>query len=259
MSSPKPKLAAAPNPPPLFPHPLFEPDDPDAEVPIVYKILVARFERGGKYVTHPHRWQAEELTDLEQIYELFGGGDYELIAYGPRGATCRRRVTLPGKARPFMPGEDDDDVPPREPLAAVNSAPSGDGDRGLLIAVMNAGQQTQATMFSAMMSLVTAMMTSGRDAANAQVAQMAQVFASANQSQAQILASVMQAKGGGAGSKDLLDALREGIGIGKESGAAGGEDDELESLAEMAAPFIQGAMAAQQSTGSGSPAQDEGE
>src|SRR3990172_2105550 len=89
-------------------HPLFPAED-ETDAPEVGAIHVTRHE-GGSQRWAPRRFAAEDLRELSDIAELFGGGCYELIARSRDGSpiTPRRPYTLAGPplppALPHRPG-----------------------------------------------------------------------------------------------------------------------------------------------------------
>ncbi len=260
MTEPAKKRAAV-QAPPLLPHPLFEPEEPGDEAPIVYRIKVTRWgARGQRWV--PQQFDASALISLEQIQRDYGGGDYELIAYGPGGCVARRRYSLDGRPRPLYADDDDDGEGGGFPGTAVAQpapvAPSGGGGSSdwipLMIAMMKTSADSQATMFSGMMQMVGAMVTSSRDAAVGQVAQMQQLSSAHAAQQAALLTAIVESKGGGASGAGgaLVEMLKEGIELGRTRAGGGdgdGESDGIESIISAAAPFIMGAMGAAQGQG----------
>jgi hypothetical protein len=84
-------------------HPLFPPMNDSEDSPEVTQIHVTRIE-AGRPVYCPHLFGADELLSLEQVADMFGGGDYELVARDGKTFSARRRYTLPGKSRPLLIG-----------------------------------------------------------------------------------------------------------------------------------------------------------
>jgi hypothetical protein len=84
-------------------HPLFparkEGDDP----PEIEWIFVARFDHStGRLLYVPRRFNADELTDLSQIAELWGGGRYELVGRVANRITARQSWDVAGPSRPLF-------------------------------------------------------------------------------------------------------------------------------------------------------------
>lgn len=267
MTEPAKKRAAV-QAPPLLPHPLFEPEEPGDEAPIVYRIKVTRWgARGQRWV--PQQFDASALISLEQIQRDYGGGDYELIAYGPGGCVARRRYSLDGRPRPLYADDDDDGEGGGFPGAAVAQpappAPSGSGGSSdwipLLIAMMKTSADSSAAMFQGMMQMVGGMLSSSRDAASAQIASMQQLSTAHATEQARLLTAIVESKNGSTGGAGaLVEMLKEGIELGRTRSGEGGDGDGdsggIEGLISAAAPFIMGAMgaAAQQKPGAAPPA-----
>jgi hypothetical protein len=254
MTEPK-KRPGAVQAPPLLPHPLFEPEEPGEEPAIVYRIKVTRWgPRGQRWV--PQQFEAATLVSLQQIQETYGGGDYELIAYGPGGCVGRRRYSLDGRSRPLYADDDDADPGPGFGAAAPAPPPAPSGGGGasdwmpLLIAMMKTSSDSQATMFAGMMQMVGGMISGSRDAAAGQVAQMQQLSSAHAAQQAALLTAIVESKGGGGASaagSALVEMLKEGIELGRTRAGGGdgdGESDGIESIISAAAPFIMGAMGA---------------
>jgi hypothetical protein len=87
-------------------HPLFL-NENDEDPPEVGFIHIVRYDgpfSANRKIQVPKQFAAEELTDLEQIYELYGGGNYELIGrdYANQRITKRVRITLPGSPKPIV-------------------------------------------------------------------------------------------------------------------------------------------------------------
>lgn len=245
----------APVPVPLYPHPLFLAEDDDDDAPRVELIKVTRWDR-GQQLWVPQQFAPTELVTLEQVATTWGGGNYELIAYGHRpsdgkaGCVGRRRFSLPGAPRALDgSGEPPPAPPPAAPPAPAASGGSSDSWIPLLIAMMKTSSDSQAAMFQGTMQLVGGMIAGSRDAATAQVAQMQALSSAHAAQQAALLTAIVESKGGGGSggaSSALVEMLKEGIELGRASGGESGEGDEFGSLMETAAPIIAGMMQANQ-------------
>jgi hypothetical protein len=239
MTEPKQKKPHAP--PPLHPHPLFEAEEPGGEAPIVMAIHVTRWDRDGKQRFFPTKFAADTLTDLSQVADNFGGGAYELIAYGPGGCTARRRYTLDGRPKPLWIGEEDSAPAPTAaaPFAAA-PAPTGQSiDSNLLLAMLNMQAEGTKAMLGMVTQLTTAMLSRDRDSADRTLAMMQQNNTAQMQSMASLVTAVMTGGGKGNDGKGVLEMIREGMAIGQQM-AGPQEDSDLDRLAEMAAPFVAG-------------------
>jgi len=129
---------------PLFPLP--EDADEDASPPAVHFITVTRREVEG-IVTAPRNFPAEELTSLEQLSAMYGGGTYELLARGENNAriVARRGVKLPGKSLPMLSAPEEEPKP----------VPSGP-DPATLVRLLAQAQQAQAGGgFQSILALLT--------------------------------------------------------------------------------------------------------
>jgi hypothetical protein len=86
-------------------HPLFPTEPGEKAVPIAF-IQIRRYTEQGP-VDHQRIWPAAEITGQDDIFQMFGGGAYELwgraaLANGlPGGIVKRIRLTLDGLPRPF--------------------------------------------------------------------------------------------------------------------------------------------------------------
>lgn len=91
----------------MFDHPLFPPpDDGQEHEPVdIAKIQVTRFE-GGMQKYAPQLFHANELLEMKDVHELFGGGAYELIGRAPKGHIARKeRFNIAGAPKPLDTSE----------------------------------------------------------------------------------------------------------------------------------------------------------
>ena len=120
-------------------HPLFLWEAGERVVAIAW-INVRRYSSQGP-IDAPRVWPAEELKTDEDLFQLFGGGVYELLGRSslpngqPGPVVRRRRLTLEGAPRPFsgeqqMPGYG---AQPGPPLSAAGAA---SGPMDLMLAMM---------------------------------------------------------------------------------------------------------------------------
>lgn len=155
------------------PHALFPPTDEadeEALAPIVSEILVTRVEFGRK-VTAPRAFKGEEIQTLADLYTMFGGGDYELIARHRNRISARRRHTLPGPPKPMYDasGEPVKVASPHQPQSPVmgNSPmpglPSDGGIMALLMSMMQMMMQAQQASSQQTTSIMLAMMNGGSE------------------------------------------------------------------------------------------------
>lgn len=219
-------------------HPLFPPkdDDPDDEAPEVASLHVTR---GGDWC--PRLFDAEELTSLEQLHELFGGGLYELVARGSNGrVSARRRYKLPGAPKPLdgSGGGQAAAPPPNGAPSAPGQAPPGFGqDLGghpSVLALLFQMLQNQASQQQAFM---VAMLDRSQSSTQTLLQAMTTAQQSSAQMMAQVMGSALEAKSGGDPSalylKGITDAgeLLRGFKEGASDDDGGGMQD-LKTAAE---------------------------
>lgn len=222
-------------------HPLFPPLNDDEEAPEVTAIHVSRFENGGTPWC-PYKFAPEELTELQQIYDLFGGGKYELVARGEVGFSARRRYEIPGRPKPLTGPAGAEELPEVPRVATVAAAPptTDAGLLGLMLQMMTTQAQSNQQMMMAMMQNSTAMMTAmvNRDAESSKtlLQAMSQNNERALQGQAQVFQAMIEATGKGGSGKDLLAAYRDGLGdaAGSETDKSEGEGDILTTVSQVA-------------------------
>jgi hypothetical protein len=85
-------------------HPLFPAQDSESEPPEIGWISLCRWNsQRGQLEYIPRKFSAEEIQDLSQIYELFGGGRYELVGRNRAGnrIVAKRAYTVAGEPRPL--------------------------------------------------------------------------------------------------------------------------------------------------------------
>lgn len=208
-------------------HPLFPPRDDESDPPEVAYIHITRSDGHGRWPYCPRMFAADELTELQQIADAFGGGDYELIARAEeRGRiTDRRRYSIAGPSKPLVFGEESAGVSP--PAAAPAAAPADMGSNAMLtlmMSVMANQQQMTMAMMQQTTSLLTAVMQRDSDASKAHVTTMQQLHDRSLQSQAQLMQAMVESKGGS--SKELVEVLREGLQMGREISSRTDDDDE---------------------------------
>jgi len=206
----------------------------DDEAPEVEGIHVSRFENGNQPYC-AHLFGPEELVDLEQIADLFGGGKYELVARAQNRISAKRRYELAGKPKPLSIGAVDAPDPTHTVPPHAPQAPQFDGGMGqMLMQFMAMQSQSNSQMMQMMMQSSQQTMTSITAMATAMVSRdgdgnksVIQALQSANdkalQGQAQVFQTMLETLKG-TGGKDLFDAYREGL-----SDAAGGGGDDAES------------------------------
>lgn len=231
-------------------HPLFPCNSDDDDVDIGF-IHVVRHE-GGNQVWCPHLFGADELTDLDQVHALFGGGNYELVARGTDkgGFVARRRVSLPGAARPLVVDGGAGQVTQSATVSPpVPQAPGDSGLMGVLFQTMatqaQASQQLLLAMLQQQSQMMTAVMARDADASKNHIQTMQQLHDRSMQQHAELMRVMVEAsRGNSSSAKELVEVLKEGIDLGRTSKATpdGDEEDgdELTDLVETAAQVMQG-------------------
>lgn len=147
-------------------HPLFtvDEDSDDDEIKTVTSIHIARKEN-GKLMFAPRMRRAEELTDLQQIQEEFGGGEFVLIGYNNGRISARKTINLPGRPKPlYDEGVEQTPAPanpaqsaPVDPVVAMIGGGQG-GLMGLIMMMMQQMMQQQAQAAQSQTQMFIAMM-----------------------------------------------------------------------------------------------------
>lgn len=214
---------------PLFPAPDGSEDKPDDRD--IRWIYVHRNEKGVDQIC-PRKFTAEELTEPEQLYELFGGGAYMLIGRDDTKIRARSpRIMLPGASKPLVPEEA---APPKiaAPTAAA-AGPSGGFDLGSLIMLqMQQQQAAQTQQTQIIVALIGAM--GNKAAPGIDPALIEMIKAGSAQNAAALNAVAAMARPAAAPSTPLSE-LREAISLGREMAtpAAGpAEDDAIDKMIE---------------------------
>jgi len=245
-------------------HPLF-PVDEGEKNPQVTFIQITRLDRGVQKYGPVIR--ADELMTLDALFEMYGGGMYELWARGPSkmkegepgNISKRRRFNLPGRSKPLSKDPTPDELRELEGFrpGATESAPApssngGGGENNFLLAMMNM-QQQNAQQFAAMMQ---AMMQSSKqesmEMAKMQMASQQQnttlMLTLSQQNQAsmvQMMTAMMGSRGSGPDEMAKYAKLLKDLNIlggGSAGSEAEGGDGEggIGKMIEDAADAIQG-------------------
>jgi hypothetical protein len=225
--------------PPTEPHPLFLPEGEGEEPPEIGFVNVKRWQN-GRWVFAHRQYTPGDLDSLERLFELYGGGQYELVGRDKRNAkiTALKRLELDGDPLPLT-GE----APKPQPMQQPAPAPSGGGVlEGLLpmllplvVDYLKSSAAASRTQAEQQTQLMIAMM--GRDAENARahIQTMQQLHDRQAQSQGDLLRAVLERSGGGGGMENFLQAaevvnqIRQGA-VEAVAGADGGGD----SMSEFA-------------------------
>jgi len=213
-------------------HPLF-PIEEDEKAPDISYIHVTRWEK-GKQVYATKLFAATELTTLEQIQELYGGGDYILIGRnasrsspGQPGSrmTKHRKINISGAPKPMSDDPTEEELNGGKKPASPNTQPGafgGDGGSQIFIAMMQMNQQAQERSAQAQQQFMTMflqMMQNSKTESAAMTQMMMQMTQSQQASMLQMVTAMMANRGGGpeemAKYAELLKTL--GVGGNKES------------------------------------------
>lgn len=233
----------------MIDHPLFPAADDDPEPPDVERIHVTRFEKTGQ-AWCPRIFSAEELPGLDAVYEMFGGGSYELIgrsSKNPRGQnliSARRRYVIPGPSKSLV--DDEATSEPSSPSPSMMSVPGGGGLWAALLAMAPtlvqawmASQKEHTAMLMTMMQQNSQMLLAMVQGQKADSQTFIQAMAKLNESEkatmAQFFGELAKTKAGGGGND--LEALMAGLELGQTLSGKGDDDGggaDIGSFAQIA-------------------------
>lgn len=215
-------------------HPLFPYDETrdDAAPELVERIQVTRWEK-GRQVWHPRDFGPEEIQSTQDLFSLFGGGRYEIIARAPGDERLkklpRRTYTLPGKSLPFVEEEQEE-----KPAAAAAPAPAPAQDSGGAIAavfgsLMTALINNQGILAQGQQQMATLMLENVRADSRAQADALTKTAEMNMRMVTEFSGKVVelatrapaQPEGGGGAGDALAQGLEIGLGLGQRVG--GGE------------------------------------
>lgn len=109
-------------------HPLFPPEDEHHKPIAIKAIYVKRFETSGM-VSALRPFAPEELQSEQDLFQMFGGGTYQLQARDERGRVDRTvRITIPGPKKSMLGDVAIEDAPPA--MAPRPSESMGHGGTG---------------------------------------------------------------------------------------------------------------------------------
>jgi hypothetical protein len=221
----------------MIDHPLFPPADEADEGPDVGFIHVVRHE-GGQPAWCTYLFTAEELVGLDQIYALFGGGNYELVARttSKGGFVARVRYRIEGPSKPLvMPSQVA--VPTATAVAVPMIPQGGDGLASFMpiMAQMMMGMMQQTT------AIITAAMSRDSDSGKVHIQTMQLLHDRSMQSQGEMLKAVLESRSNGGAASEVVKALREGLELGREMSQSQqeepDEDGMLNTLSNVAEAF----------------------
>ena len=177
---------------PLFPYDVEDdiPEEGDEGVHEIKHIVVTRFDPvQSKFLWAIDSHPAEDVMSLADLYELYGGGKYELYAktdvQGRPGHTIRRlRYDIPGISKPLSPSDTPGATPAPTPSAStaagVHDVAGATGMEKILLLLMT--QQAESNkMFMQMMANQTQVMVAalGNRGGDANAAALGQIAAAA--------------------------------------------------------------------------------
>jgi len=249
-------------------HPLFPVEEGERTPEVVY-IQITRIDRGVQFWGPVLR--ADELTSTDDLFEMFGGGHYELWARGPSklhadrpgNITKKKRFVLPGRSKPMSKDPTAEEIRQVEGTArgfgAVEAAPapaaapssSGGSGEGLLVAVLNMQQQSAQNFMTLMMTMLSESKKEAAENSKLQAAQQQQfaqmmMTLSAQQQQSMIgmMTAMLQSRGGGPDEMAKYADLLRKLGMGGPKTDDAKEDAPgFGKMLEDAADFVQGVVA----------------
>jgi hypothetical protein len=234
-------------------HPLFPEREGDLTAPLIASIHVSRYERGRMRFS-PIKFGPDDLRSLEDVYRMFGGGVYELVAKDHRNKISRKeRVEIAGNPLPLAPDEQPGD-PSAADVASVASSPmpaqAGAPSEPMLmmmLQMMKQGHEAQMASNAQNTQVLVAMLNRGQDSSKDYVQAMGNL-------QGQFMQALAQNQGGG-GGQAAVNSFLKGVEMAGEiragaEEAAGGDDNTIGQI-------IQGVQMAlsmsQQQPGAGAP------
>lgn len=248
-------------------HPLFPIEEGTKSFEVSY-IQVARKE-GGAMCFCPQVFRAEELTTLEQITERFGGGTYELYARNasptnpgaPARITKRRMVTLAGRPKPIDPSNatmQEEVAAGIRPSPFDAAKPTGGlaGDSGILVAILQMGQQSAQRAQEQSMQFMTMfmqMMQSSKQESAQMMTQMMSMMTNISsqnqQSMMQMIPLLVAQKGGGPEEITKWVETMKSLGFGKAESSKSEQTEEepplnVGEVLSNVAEIVKGAPAA---------------
>lgn len=227
-------------------HPLFPSDDEDDDRDISW-IRIVRSEATG-WVWVPRRFSAEDLTSLEDIHRLFGGGHYELIAkdINDRFITHRQKYTIPGHPLPLVPGSESPPLPNQAPSGPLSSFPVATAsapvqpsmDSNVIGLMMQMQQQQQQMMMQVMMQqtqMMTAFVTASKQDAHTLIDSMSKHSESMANSQGQFYSAMIAGTQGrqSAPPDQAKDFLALGLKLGQTADPVSKVDNSLDFMSSI--------------------------
>lgn len=233
-------------------HPLFtleENADEEEAPPDVHFIQVTRWDAGQKF-TAPHLFRGDELRSLDQLFGLYGGGKYELIARTADNSriVARRTYILPGESKPLFE------------TGGTKKAPAVDETAAMMAQLMKASQPAPGNNMQTILALLTVLgpvigqwlQNQSQQAASQLLAQqnlMATVMTTATQSSDKLVTAMAQiynarpavAGGSTVGSDEFLKGVtwaQELLTGQAEGRAENGDEPSMKDLVGLASAYL---------------------
>lgn len=211
----------------LVEHPLFPAKDEGDDPPRITNMNISRFDPvKGNSPFIPRLFGADEIRDLSQIAEMYGGGRYELVGRDGNRIVAKRVYDIAGDSKPLVASAP---TPPAEPVQQViQQAPQNQGG-------LNLASVLPIVVPIVLQYLQNAAADRREQQAQSQAMTMAMMQQQQASSQAFIQAmSTLPTRGGGNGSEDFKAgiAFAESIIEGKMAAAAeaNGEDTAVKEI-----------------------------
>ncbi len=245
-------------------HPLF-PVEEGEKTPEVAWVQITRIDRGVQ--AYGPILRADELVSTDELFEMYGGGHYELWARAhskmhadrPGNITKKKRFVLPGRSKPLSKDPTAEELRQAEGLgrsseaAAPAPAPAapmatGAGESVLLALLNMQQQQAQANAESSrqFMALMMSMINDSKKESVAQMQQLSSMMMQFSQSQQQSMITMMTAlvqnRGGGPEELAKYAKLLRDLGVSKGSAEGEAEPAGFGKMLEDAADFVQGVV-----------------
>lgn len=227
-------------------HPLFPARDDVSEPPEVLAIHVTRAGEGWATRT----FAPEELTSLESLYELFGGGHYTLISRDERKITSRQTYTIPGPSRPLNDGAGipGGSLPATLPAPLPAAAPAVGGSGDFMLAVLQMMQHSSDNTNK----IFSMMMQQGQESQRRHIESMQALHDRSVASQGELTRAILEARTAAPGSDTSAEWFMRGQKhgeavadkLGRIADRLEPEDDEgrdlIDEIAGLVGPLVAG-------------------
>jgi hypothetical protein len=228
-------------------HPLFPAEEGEEPHRIEF-IQVVRYEHGRALLV-PTTFRSGELTSLDQIYQTYGGGLYELIGrrcsvHDPTAMgriSAKVRCEIAGPSRPLVI---DPNAPPEAPkpppiVQQLSPPPSAGMSDQVLIAIMNSQAQAQQANAQMMMQ----MFQQARADQAAMMTTVMQLGAQQQQTTMGMVSAMMAHRGGGTDEISKIATLFKDLGVLAPKGEGAGDDTEsIGGIISNVADIVAGAV-----------------